>query len=91
LGSKFQEENISARKRIVEFHNSFFVHFHNLHLFFSKKYDLTKHANYKYLADCDRRNTFDAGEYLSTELKLKANDVYEVIEIDTNKIAPSAM
>ena len=59
--------------------------------FFSKKYDLTKHANYKYLADYDRRNTFGAEEYLYTKLRLKASDVFEVIEIDATKKMPSAV
>ena len=59
--------------------------------FFSKKYDLVKHENYKYLVDYDKRNTFDAEEYLSTELKLKSRDVYDVVEIDTAKVVPSAV
>ena len=53
--------------------------------FFSKKYNLTRHANYRYLVDYDKRNTFDAGEHLSTELKLKVSDEYKVIEIDIKK------
>ena len=58
--------------------------------FFSKKYDHTKHANFKYLADHDKRNIFDAEEYISTKLKLKASDIYEVIEIDANSTMPPA-
>jgi type IV secretion system protein VirD4 len=50
--------------------------------FLSDKYDITKHPNYKYLSDYDKRNTFDIEKYLSTKLKLKPNEVYDVYEID---------
>lgn len=32
--------------------------------FFSDKYDITKHPRYKYLADADKKNTFDAERYM---------------------------
>ena len=32
--------------------------------FFSDKYDITKHPNYCYLADADKRNTFSAERYI---------------------------
>ena len=38
--------------------------------FLSEKYDITKHPNYKYLSDADRRNTFDVEKFLSTKLKV---------------------
>lgn len=32
--------------------------------FFSEKFDITKHPHYKYLADADKKNTFDVtGSY----------------------------
>ncbi|KXL53651.1 TraM recognition site of TraD and TraG [Anaerotignum neopropionicum] len=49
--------------------------------FLSDKYDITKHKNYQYLADYDKRNTFSIEKYLSTKLKTKPNDVYEVYEM----------
>ena len=49
--------------------------------FVSDKYDITKHPNYKYLSDYDDRNTFDIEKYLSTKLKMKDSDVYDVYEI----------
>ena len=48
--------------------------------FYSDKYDLTKHPNYKYTADYDKRNLFDIGKFLDHKLKLAADDEYEVIE-----------
>ncbi|RXI40171.1 type IV secretory system conjugative DNA transfer family protein [Clostridium tetani] len=50
--------------------------------FLSEKYDITKHPNYKYLSDFDKRNTFNIEKYLSTKLKLKPNEVYDVYDID---------
>ena len=50
--------------------------------FLSDKYDITKHPNYKYLSDADKRNTFDVEKYMSHRLKLKADEEYEVYEID---------
>ncbi len=54
--------------------------------FLSNKYDITKHPNYKYLADSDKRNTFDIEKFLATTLKPKSDEVYTVFdmgEIDT--------
>lgn len=48
--------------------------------FLSRKYDITKHPNYRYLSDADPRNAFDIAAFLSTRLKLKANDTYETFE-----------
>ena len=50
--------------------------------FLSDKYDITKHPNYKYLSDADKRNTFDVEKYMSHRLKLKADEEYDVYEID---------
>lgn len=48
--------------------------------FFSKKYDITKHPNYKYLADYDERNTFNVERFLSGKLRLKQDEIVEVYE-----------
>lgn len=50
--------------------------------FLSEKYDITKHPQYKYLSDFDKRNNFDIEKYLSTKLKPKPDEVYDVYEID---------
>ena len=34
--------------------------------FLSDKYDITKHPNYKYLSDFDKKNAFDVERYMST-------------------------
>ncbi len=48
--------------------------------FKSDKFDITKHPNYKYLSDSDPRNAFDIEKYLSTRLKPKENEAYEVFD-----------
>ena len=48
--------------------------------FFSDKYNLTQHPNYKYTADYDVKNTFYIEKFLNQKLKLKSNDLYYVID-----------
>ena len=50
--------------------------------FLSDKYDITKHPNYKYLSDSDKRNAFDIERFLSHRLKLKPDDAVEVYQAD---------
>lgn len=50
--------------------------------FLSEKYDITKHPNYRYLADADPRNTFNYEEFLSHALKLRAKELYDTYEVD---------
>ena len=50
--------------------------------FFSDKYDITKHPFYKYLSDYHPKNAFDIERFLSTKLKLRPEDVYEIYEFD---------
>ena len=49
--------------------------------FFSDKYDITKHPFYKHLSDYHPKNVFDIERFLSTKLKIKPDDVYEVYEV----------
>ena len=39
--------------------------------FFSKKYDITQHPNYKYLSDADKKNAFDVERYIRAQRKKK--------------------
>ena len=50
--------------------------------FLSDKYDLTKHPNFQYTADCDEKNRFDIEKFLDHRLKLRAKDEFEVVEAD---------
>ena len=50
--------------------------------FLSDKFDITRHPNYKYLADADKKNAFDIERFLSTRLQPKPDEVYDVYEVD---------
>ena len=49
--------------------------------FLSDKYDITKHPNYKYLSDANPKNAFDIEKFLSTKLKLKPEEEFEVFDV----------
>ena len=56
--------------------------------FLSDKYDITKHPQYKYLSDYDKRNAFDIEKYRSRKLVIKPEekfDLYDVGEIDADE------
>ena len=50
--------------------------------FFSNKYDLTQHPNYRMTADYDKKNWFDIEKFLSHKLVLHAEDKYQVIRAE---------
>lgn len=56
--------------------------------FFSDKYDITRHPNYKYLSDADKKNAFDTGRYLTFIRKtkqraiVKPDEVFDYYEIE---------
>ena len=52
--------------------------------FFSDKYDITKHPQYKNLLDYSKKNKFDVAAYLGRRLTVKASDVYEVHEYEAS-------
>ena len=65
--------------------------------FFSKKYDITKHPNYKYLSDTDKKNAFDVERYIRAQRKKKRTpavvapeepfDLYDIDLSDMNMAA----
>ena len=51
--------------------------------FFSDKFDITKHPNYKYLSDADKKNTFDMEKHLCRRPAIvKPDEVFDYYEID---------
>ena len=58
--------------------------------FFSDKFDITKHPKYKYLSDYDKKNAFDIARFLSTRLKPRPNEVYDVFEVDVSEEDPGS-
>ena len=55
--------------------------------FFSEKYDITRHPQYKYLSDADKKNAFDVDEYLAAMRRrqrqvVTQEEVFDFYEID---------
>jgi type IV secretion system protein VirD4 len=48
--------------------------------FLSDKYDITKHENYKFLKDYDKRNDFDDKKYMSRKDKLKIKGETKIVQ-----------
>jgi type IV secretion system protein VirD4 len=48
--------------------------------FFSIKYDLRKHPNFKHTAEADKRNAFDTATLFNKKLKVKPTDLFKVYE-----------
>ena len=40
----------------------------------------TQHPNFKYTADFDKKYTFDIEKYLNRRMKLKKDEVFDVVE-----------
>ena len=56
--------------------------------FLSNKYDITKHPNYKYTSDFDKKNALDIERFLSHRLRLKPDTVCEVFEANPSGTLP---
>ena len=51
--------------------------------FFSDKYDITKHPNYKYLSDFNKKNAFDIERYMKRQpVIIKPDEAFDIYEID---------
>lgn len=56
--------------------------------FFSDKYDITKHPRYQYLADADKKNTFDMEKYMKKKKQLIGkNEVFDMYEVNISEKA----
>lgn len=50
--------------------------------FFSDKYDITRHPQYKELSDFNSKNRFGVKQYSSHRLKVQSEDQYEMFKVD---------
>lgn len=50
--------------------------------FLSNKFDITSHKRYKELSDYDKKNTFDVEGYLEHRLVLRADEEFDLIEVE---------
>ncbi len=55
--------------------------------FFSEKYDITKHPQYKYLSDYNPKNAFDIEKYLRHKLTVRPDDIYECCELEAPSVS----
>ena len=53
-----------------------------LHPFFSPKYNLKKHPNYKYTAEADKRNTFELDRLINRRRLPESDELCEVYDVD---------
>ena len=53
--------------------------------FLSSKYDITRHPHYKYLSDADPKNAFDVERFIRRRMKVKADTVTDVYEVDAEE------
>ncbi len=74
FSNQFPESNHDGGKCILQLRR--------VRPFLSYKYDITKHPNYTYLSDYDPCNAFNIEKFLSTELKPKPGDVFDVYDIN---------
>ena len=51
--------------------------------FFSDKYDLTQHPNYKLTSDFDEKNRFDIEKYLNRKTEIHPGDEFIVVDADS--------
>ena len=49
--------------------------------FFSDKYDITKHKNYKYLSDFDKKNNFDIAKYVENLGKAELTEETKISKV----------
>ena len=55
--------------------------------FLSEKFDIIKHPRYKYLADADKKNTFDVDRFLTVTRRKRQqvvtqDEIFDLYEID---------
>ena len=51
--------------------------------FLSDKYDLTQHPNYKMTSDADPKNALDIEKYLSHKEKIRPDDQFVLVDVDS--------
>ena len=58
--------------------------------FFSDKFDITKHPRYKYLADVDKKNTFDIERYMKRRPAIvKPDEPFDLYELKATDLQPN--
>lgn len=59
--------------------------------FLSRKYDITRHPNYRLLSDFNEKNAFDIEKFLSTKMLVRPGELYRNYEVTAEDLeAPAA-
>jgi len=77
---KLGKELMSRDELAVMNGNKCILQLRGVRPFLSDKFDLTQHPNFKYTADFDKKYTFDIEKYLNRRMKLKKDEVFDVVE-----------
>ena len=62
--------------------NKCILQLRGLRPFFSPKYDLRKHPNFRFTAEFNKRNAFDPAVLVSTRLKVTPDELFTVYQAD---------
>lgn len=54
--------------------------------FLSRKYDITRHPNYRLLSDFNEKNAFDIEKFLSTRLPVRPGELYRNYEVTAEEL-----
>jgi len=63
--------------------NKCIVQIRGVNPFFSDKYDITKHKNYKYLSDYNKKLRFDIEQEMSVRAEIKKKDTVELYRVES--------
>ena len=64
--------------------NKCILQLRGLRPFFSPKYNLRKHPNFRYTAEASKQNAFDAAKLISTKMKVKPDEQFTVYEAEVH-------
>ena len=59
--------------------------------FLSRKYDITRHPNYRLLSDFNEKNAFDIEKFLSTKMPMRPGELYRNYEVTAEDLEAPAM
>jgi type IV secretion system protein VirD4 len=62
--------------------NKCILQLRGLRPFFSPKYDIKRHPNFKHTAEADKKNAFDMSKLINRRMNPNPNEVYTVYEVD---------
>ena len=85
--------NTSVTKGNQESHGQNFqkLQIRGVRPFLSRKYDITKHPNYKLLSDFNEKNAFNIEKFLSTRMPMRPGERYRNYEVTAEDLASQTL